>query len=76
MSQEYLGAEVHAIVQLRPGTARATAEAALKAFLKERLAAYKIPASFEFVDDFLRDEAGKVRRAALRAERIAARETK
>ncbi len=71
-----LGAEVHAIVQLKPGTARATDDAALTAFLKERLAAYKIPASFEFVDDFLRDEAGKVRRAALRAERVAAREAK
>ena len=68
-----LGAEVYAIVQLKPGVAHADADVALKTFLKEHLAAYKIPASFEFVDDFLRDEAGKVRRAALRAERIAAR---
>ena len=68
-----LGAEVHAIVQLKPG-ARDTDEAALKSFLKERLASYKVPTSFEFVGDFLRDEAGKVRRAALRAERIAARD--
>lgn len=66
-----LGAEVHAIVQMRPGTAKD--EADLKAFLKERMASYKIPSSFEFVEGFLRDEAGKVRRAALRAERIALR---
>ncbi|MBI1212309.1 MAG: AMP-binding protein [Alphaproteobacteria bacterium] len=69
-----LGAEVHAIVQLKPGTAGTTDEVALKAFLKERLASYKVPSSFEFVNDFLRDDAGKVRRAALRAERIATRE--
>jgi len=68
-----LGAQVHAIVQLKPGAAGVTDEEALKAFLKERIASYKIPTSFEFVDDFLRDEAGKVRRAALRAERLAAR---
>jgi bile acid-coenzyme A ligase len=69
-----LGAEVHAIVQLKAGSAAHTDDAALKAFLKERLASYKVPSSFEFASDFLRDEAGKVRRAALRAERIAARE--
>jgi bile acid-coenzyme A ligase len=69
-----LGAEVHAIVQLKPGAAGPTVEADLKAFLKDRIASYKIPSSFEFADGFLRDEAGKVRRAALRAERIAARE--
>jgi bile acid-coenzyme A ligase len=68
-----LGAQVHANVQLKPGAAGTTGEDALKAFLKERIASYKIPTSFEFVDDFLRDEAGKVRRAALRAERLAAR---
>jgi bile acid-coenzyme A ligase len=68
-----LGAEVHAIVQLKPGAAGATHADALKAFLKERIASYKIPTTFEFAADFLRDEAGKVRRAALRAERIAAR---
>lgn len=69
-----LGAEVHAIVQLKPGAAGRTDETSLKAFLKERLASYKVPSSFEFVGDFLRDDAGKVRRAALRAERVAARE--
>jgi bile acid-coenzyme A ligase len=66
-----LGAEVHAIVQLKPGEAHSTGGAALEAFLRERIASYKIPSSFEFVEHGLRDEAGKVRRAALRAERIA-----
>jgi bile acid-coenzyme A ligase len=32
----------------------------------------KIPKSFEFVNEPLRDDAGKVRRSALRAARIAA----
>ena len=33
---------------------------------------YKLPRTFEFVSEPLRDDAGKVRRSALRAERIAA----
>lgn len=42
----------------------------LKEFLGERLVTYKIPRTFEFVDFPLRDDAGKVRRSALRAERV------
>jgi len=42
----------------------------LRAFLADRLARYKIPRSFEFVDEPLRDDAGKVRRSQLRAERM------
>jgi bile acid-coenzyme A ligase len=42
----------------------------LRAFLAERLVTYKIPRSFERVDEPLRDDAGKVRRSALRAARI------
>ena len=42
----------------------------LKAFLGERLVVYKLPRTFEFVDTPLRDDAGKVRRSALRAERV------
>ena len=45
-------------------------EAELRAFLAERLVVYKIPRTFEFVDEALRDDAGKVRRSALRAARI------
>ncbi len=43
---------------------------ALREFLAERLVSYKIPRTFEFVDFPLRDDAGKVRRSALREERL------
>ena len=36
------------------------------AHLAERLVRYKIPRSFEFVDEPLRDDAGKARRTAMR----------
>ncbi|MFZ4718027.1 MAG: AMP-binding protein [Ilumatobacteraceae bacterium] len=42
----------------------------LKTFLGERLVTYKLPRTFEFVDAPLRDDAGKVRRSALRQQRI------
>src|SRR4029077_18844387 len=44
----------------------------LRTALRERIVAYKVPRSFEFVSEPLRDDAGKVRRSALRDERIAA----
>jgi bile acid-coenzyme A ligase len=62
-----LGQRVHAIVEARP----ALDEAELRAHLAEQLARYKIPRTFEFVAEPLRDEAGKLRRSALRAARIA-----
>jgi bile acid-coenzyme A ligase len=40
------------------------------AYLRERLATYKLPRSMEVVMEPLRDDAGKVRRNALRAERL------
>ena len=61
------GNDVHAIVQADPAL---TPTADLLAFLAERLATYKLPRTIEFVDNALRDDAGKVRRSALRAERI------
>ena len=63
-----LGAVVHAIVQL----ARPVSEDELRRHVEKRLVRYKIPRHFEFVWDTLKDDAGKVRRAALRAERVAA----
>lgn len=39
-------------------------------FARERLALYKLPRSIDFVDQPLRDDAGKIRRSALRAERL------
>ncbi|MDZ7669362.1 MAG: hypothetical protein U5Q16_08045 [Gammaproteobacteria bacterium] len=41
------------------------------AHLAEHLVRYKIPRSIEFVDEPLRDDAGKVRRKALREARQA-----
>jgi len=44
---------------------------AVATFVAERLADYKVPRSVEFVDTPLRDDAGKARRTAVRAEVIA-----
>ena len=63
-----LGSRIHAIVNAK---GQVTAED-LKAHLAERLVTYKRPRSFEFVDEPVRDDAGKVRRTALRDARIAA----
>jgi len=60
------GQRVHAIVQL----AEPVDEAALREHLETHLARNKHPRSFEFVDTPLRDEAGKVRRSALREARL------
>jgi bile acid-coenzyme A ligase len=60
------GQSVHAIVQ---SVEAGTTEEALRSFLATRLARYKIPRSFEFVDHPLRDEAGKARRSQFRAAR-------
>ncbi|MFC4121728.1 AMP-binding protein [Nonomuraea zeae] len=58
-----LGQRVHAIVE------GAATEAELRAYLEERLVRYKTPRTYEFVDHPLRDDAGKVRRSQLIAER-------
>lgn len=63
-----LGAVVHAIVQ----TAAPVSEEELRSHVEARLVRYKVPRRFELVREPLKDDAGKVRRAALRAERIAA----
>jgi bile acid-coenzyme A ligase len=61
-----LGARVHAIVRL----AEAAPVAALDEFVRARLARYKCPQSYEVSESDLRDDAGKVRRSALRRERL------
>jgi bile acid-coenzyme A ligase len=40
----------------------------LQEFLRERIAGYKVPVTVEFVDSPLRDDAGKARRSAVRAD--------
>ncbi len=67
-----LGHRVHAIVQVaEPARGRLDAEALIR-FLSERTINYKIPRTFEFTTEQLRDEAGKARRSQMREERIAA----
>ena len=63
-----LGNRIHAIVQ----TKGSRDEASLRAHLASQLVTYKQPRTYEFVDEPLRDDAGKVRRTALRDARIAA----
>lgn len=71
---EDMGAVAHAII--RRALSRADLdETELRAFVERRLARPKTPRSYEFTEERLRDEAGKVRRGELRArvlERIAA----
>ncbi len=63
-----LGNVPHAIVEL----AQPVSDDELRDHLGERLASYKLPRTFERVTTPLRDEAGKVRRSGLRAERLTA----
>ena len=67
LPDEDKGNVVHAIIE---ADSDVVSDQDLKAFLGERLVTYKIPRTFEFVDFALRDDAGKVRRSALRAERL------
>lgn len=64
---EDLGQVPHALVQ----TGANLDEEAVRSFVAERLAQYKVPRSVEFVDTPLRDDAGKARRTAVRDEIIA-----
>lgn len=61
-----LGERVHAIVQADGDVSPEE----LRAWVAERLAPYKVPRGFELTDEPIRDDAGKVRRSALRAERV------
>jgi bile acid-coenzyme A ligase len=70
MPHDDLGAVPHAIIFPTPDAAPPD-QNELRAFVAERLLHYKNPRSYEFTDQPLRDEAGKVRRSKLRAERIA-----
>lgn len=70
LPDEDLGQRVHAIVQLSPSF-NTVDNAQLREFLSERLVQYKIPRTFEFTSEFLRDDAGKARRSQLRDARVA-----
>jgi len=70
LPDEDLGARVHAIVQVAPERAAELDNEAVAAFLGDHLVRYKIPRSFEFVTEDLRDDAGKARRLQLREHRL------
>ena len=65
LPDEDLGQRIHAIVQL----GEPVREEELVEHLTGRLVRFKLPRSFEFVDEPVRDDAGKVRRSALRDAR-------
>ncbi|MEP7026190.1 MAG: AMP-binding protein [Actinomycetota bacterium] len=69
LPDEDKGNAVYAIVQADQGAAP---EAELRPFLADRLASYKLPVTYEYVGQPLRDDAGKVRRSELRAARLPA----
>lgn len=69
LPDEDLGAVPHAIIRPEQGVEPPTEEE-LHLFVSERLLRYKTPRSYEFTETPLRDEAGKVRRSQLRAERL------
>jgi bile acid-coenzyme A ligase len=60
-----LGQRIHAIVDAPSGVD----EAELRVHMAEHLVSYKCPSTYEFVDEPVRDEAGKVRRSLLASER-------
>jgi bile acid-coenzyme A ligase len=67
---EDLGQVPHALVHADG----ALDEAAILAFVAERVASYKVPRTVELVDRPLRDDAGKARRTAVRDDVISRRQ--
>ena len=61
-----MGEELKALIILKAGAAQPS-NADLDAFCRERLAGYKVPRSYEFVDDIGRNAMGKVNKRQLRA---------
>ena len=66
LPHEELGNQIHAIIQPREGLDLDD----LQRHLAERLVSYKRPRTFELVHENVRDDAGKVRRTALRDARV------
>jgi bile acid-coenzyme A ligase len=65
---EQWGRRVHAIVQARDPDNPPSVEE-LDRYARERLMPYKVPKTFEFVEEFPRDPSGKLRRSKLVADR-------
>jgi long-chain acyl-CoA synthetase len=68
LPDERMGQRVHAVVELRAGAA-GDADA-LRARLSSRLADFKLPRTFEFVEELPREPNGKVLKRKLREERM------
>jgi bile acid-coenzyme A ligase len=66
LPDEDLGNRLHALVQL----SSEVSDQELSVWCGERLTKYKVPRTFERVAEPLRDDAAKVRRSQLRAERL------
>jgi long-chain acyl-CoA synthetase len=66
----YRGETIKAVISLKPGH-ETTAEA-IKAFARERMAAYKYPRFVEIVDELPKTTSGKIMRRALRPDQAAA----
>lgn len=62
------GRRVHAVLQVREAATNALV-GDLHAFARTRLAPYKLPKSYEFVAQLMRNEAGKLQRQRMMAER-------
>jgi bile acid-coenzyme A ligase len=69
LPDEDLGERVHAVVDIADAE---VSEADLLAHVGERLVRYKVPRTIELVREPVRDDAGKLRRSALRAARLPA----
>lgn len=67
LPDEDMGARLHAVIDRPEGP---VPEADMLAHLKDRLVRYKIPKSFEYTAEAVRDDAGKVRRKSLREARL------
>jgi long-chain acyl-CoA synthetase len=66
VADQYRGETVKAFVSLKDG--QTVSEADLKAFCKERIAAYKYPRAIEFLDDLPKTVTGKILRRELREQ--------
>lgn len=69
LPDDELGQRVHAVLYAPTGVTLPDDEE-LQSFVAERLVRYKVPRSFEWVNEPVRDDAGKVRRGALRDDRL------
>ncbi len=69
----YMGETVKAFVVLKDKGSASEAEASISSFCKERLAKYKVPWKYEFVDDLPKSLVGKVLRRQLKEREPSAR---